>query len=110
MSEQHPKRVEGRQRWAWVAALCLAAAVAAGAQQAPPADGAKKETQAQGQGGAEAGASGEKKETHITPDQAKQLFALVDELIKFSSQETGLAIKSDVMRKITSRAEVEGYL
>jgi len=34
------------------------------------------------------------KDTHITPDQAKQLFALVDELIQFSSQETGLPVKA----------------
>jgi hypothetical protein len=54
--------------------------------------------------------SGDKPETHITPEQAKQLFSLVDELIKFSSQETGLPIKSTVKRKITNRAEVEGYL
>lgn len=54
--------------------------------------------------------SAEKPATHITPEQAKQLFSLVDELIKFSSQETGLPVKSTVKRKITSRAEVEGYL
>ncbi|MDR3774619.1 MAG: hypothetical protein P4L26_14795 [Terracidiphilus sp.] len=54
--------------------------------------------------------AGAKPETHITPDQAKQLFALVDELMKFSSQETGLPIKSNVKRKITNRAEVESYL
>ncbi len=48
--------------------------------------------------------------THITPEQAKQLFALVDELIKFSSQETGLPIKSTVKRQITTRAAVESYL
>jgi hypothetical protein len=48
--------------------------------------------------------------THITPDQAKQLFSLVDELLKFSSQETGLPVKSDVKRQITSKAEVETYL
>jgi hypothetical protein len=46
----------------------------------------------------------------ITPEQAKQLFSLVDELIKFSSGETGLPIKSDVKRQITSRAAVESYL
>src|ERR1700733_4325580 len=51
-----------------------------------------------------------KAETHITPEQAKELFSLVDELIKFSSQETGLPIKSDVKRKITSRAAVESYM
>ena len=52
----------------------------------------------------------DKPETHITPEQAKQLFALVDELIKFSSEESGLPIKSTVKRTITNRAEVEAYL
>jgi hypothetical protein len=46
----------------------------------------------------------------ITPEQAQQLFSLVDELIKFSSEETGLPIKSSVKRQITSRAAVESYL
>jgi hypothetical protein len=50
------------------------------------------------------------KETHITPEQAKQLFALVDVLIKFSSDETGLPIKSTVKRQLTTRAAVESYL
>ncbi len=49
-------------------------------------------------------------ETHITPEQAKELFGLVDELLKFSSQETGLPIKSDVKRQMTTRAAVEKYL
>jgi hypothetical protein len=52
----------------------------------------------------------DKPATHISPEQAKQLFSLVDELIKFSSQETGLPIKSDVKRKLTSRTAVESYL
>jgi hypothetical protein len=34
----------------------------------------------------------------------------VDELIKFSSTETGLPIKSTVKRQITTRAAVESYL
>jgi hypothetical protein len=51
-----------------------------------------------------------KPETHITPDQAKELFGLVDELLKFSSQETGLPVKSDVKRQMTTRAAVEKYL
>jgi len=48
--------------------------------------------------------------TRITPEQAQQLFALVDELIKFASQETGLPIKSTVKRQLTTRAAVEAYL
>ncbi|WP_109488182.1 hypothetical protein [Occallatibacter savannae] len=51
-----------------------------------------------------------KPETHITPEEAKQLFGLVDELIKFSSQETGLPIKSQVKRQLTTRTAVEKYL
>jgi len=51
-----------------------------------------------------------KVETRITPEQAKKLFGLVDELIKFSSTETGLPIKSEVKRQLTSRTEVESYL
>jgi hypothetical protein len=51
-----------------------------------------------------------KPEKHITPEEAQQLFGLVDELIKFSSQETGLPVKSDVKRQLTSRGAVESYL
>jgi len=94
--------------------LCLAATVALGQQSGTSAaEGAKAQSQSGATGSATnpgADSSGEKKGTHITPEQAKQLFALVDELIKFSSQESGLAIKSDVKRKITSRSEVESYL
>jgi len=90
----------------------LAAAVAAGpavAQTKPPAP-APGQTPAQPEKpGAQAGQPA-KGETHITPDQAKQLFALVDQLMQFSSQETGLPIKSTVKRQIRTRAEVEAYL
>jgi len=54
--------------------------------------------------------SASKPETHITPEEAKKLFGLVDELIKFSSQETGLPIKSQVKRQLTTRTAVENYL
>jgi hypothetical protein len=82
--------------WGWVLAaeLCLAITISA-AQQTSSATAPQ----------AQAASSGK-----ITPEQAHQLFGLVDELIKFSSQETGLPIKSDVKRQITSRAAVESYL
>jgi hypothetical protein len=48
--------------------------------------------------------------THITPEQAKQLFALVDELMKFSSEETGLPIKTTVKRQLITRDAVQKYL
>jgi hypothetical protein len=75
--------------------------------QTPSAPSGKPDAQTPGKakpGSADGG------ETHITPDQAKELFGLVDELLKFSSQETGLPIKSDVKRQMTTRGEVEKYL
>jgi hypothetical protein len=72
---------------------------AQGGQSAPPASAPQTP-----QSGSTQGA------THITPEQAKQLFALVDELMKFSSDETGLPIKSTVKRQLITRDEVEKYL
>jgi hypothetical protein len=74
--------------------LCLScSAVSPVAAQAPPQAADKPKT-----------------ETHITPEQAQQLFALVDQLLKFSSDETGLPIKGTVKRQMTTRAAVESYL
>lgn len=102
MSKMQRTVAMGWQKVALAAVLSLATAVSAPAQQQWPAP----DTQA-----TPASASGaDKPVTHIGPEQAKQLFALVDELLKFSSQETGLPIKSTVKRQITTRATVEGYL
>ena len=46
----------------------------------------------------------------ITPRQAEELFHTVDEILAFDSKETGLKIKHDVKRKLTSRDEVVSYL
>lgn len=88
------------------AALCLAAGTAVAQQDKTPSP--QNHSQIPGSGSGQAGAT--KPDTHITPEQAKQLFALVDELIQFSSQETGLPVKSTVKRKLTTRLEVEKYL
>jgi hypothetical protein len=48
--------------------------------------------------------------THITPEQAKKLFGLVDDLLKFSSEETGLPVRNEVKRQLTTRSDVERYL
>jgi len=98
MSKQRRMVVGAWQRWTLAAAVCLAAAISASAQQQPTAP-RPSAAQASGQAAA-----------RITPDQAKQLFALVDDLLKFSSQETGLPIKSSVKRQLTTRDEVESYL
>src|SRR5579871_974907 len=49
-------------------------------------------------------------EVKITPRQAEELFHSVDEILQFDSKQTGLAIKHEVKRKLTSRDEVESYL
>src|SRR6267143_1597415 len=49
-------------------------------------------------------------ETKITPQQAKALFHTVDEILVFDSKKTGLPIKHQVKRKLTSRDEVVAYL
>jgi len=109
MNVRHERAKWGKRAAACAVTLCLAIATAAIAQQSapqappnPPADAASA--------GQNHGNQGTKGVTHITPEQAKQLFALVDELLKFSSEETGLPVKSDVKRQLTTRTDVESYL
>jgi len=89
--------------------LCLLVATVSWAQQSAPA---APQNPASGSSQTKPPQDSQKSKppTHITPEQAKQLFALVDELLKFSSQETGLPIKSTVKRQMTTRAAVEAYL
>ena len=100
------------------AVLCLSAAALMAqtptppppsAPHSPPPGQTKTPDQAPPQSSDES-KSEAKPETHITPEEAKQLFGLVDQLLKFSSQETGLPVKSEVKRRLTTRAEVEAYL
>ena len=49
-------------------------------------------------------------ETIISSQQAKELFRSVDELLKFSSNDTGLPILHEVKRRLADRKEVESYL
>jgi hypothetical protein len=51
-----------------------------------------------------------KEEVKITPRQAEELFHSVDEILEFDSKQTGLPIKKEVKRKLTSRDEVVSYL
>ena len=52
----------------------------------------------------------EKEEIKITPREAEELFHSVDEILAFDSKQTGLPIKKEVKRKLTSREEVVSYL
>jgi len=49
-------------------------------------------------------------ETHITAAQAKELFASVDTILQFVSDDSKLPIKSKVKRRLTTRDAVEKYL
>ena len=51
-----------------------------------------------------------KDEVKITPRQAEELFHSLDEILEFDSKQTGLPIKKEVKRKLTSRDEVVSYL
>jgi hypothetical protein len=102
-------------KWLWTAAVCLGLAATAQAQQVPSQQPQAAPAPPPFTSGAQAPGKpnsnpANKPEIRITPEQAKQLFSLVDELIKFSSQETGLPIKSDVKRQLTTRNAVESYL
>jgi hypothetical protein len=52
----------------------------------------------------------EKEEPKITPRQAEELFHSVDEILDFDSKQTGLPIRKEVKRRLTSRDEVVAYL
>ncbi len=52
----------------------------------------------------------EDEDVRITPQQAQELFHSVDEILEFDSRQTGLAIKREVKRRLTSRDEVVSYL
>src|SRR5215472_1003754 len=52
----------------------------------------------------------EEKEHQITPEEGKELFRSVDEILHFASQATGLPIKKRVKRTIISRQQVEKYV
>src|SRR5271156_1660341 len=85
----------GRLSATGVLAITIAAAASLwGQQQAPPQPA--QET--------------EKPEIRMTQAQAKELFASVDTILQFASDDSKLAIKSKVKRRLTSRDAVERYL
>jgi hypothetical protein len=106
----------------------LAFALSAAAQNAPgnspsgPPDGSQKpqtstQTQAPAQSNQPQTSSQprttpapEQPEAHITPQQAKELFASVGTILQFASDDTKLQLKHDVKSKLITRAEVEKYL
>src|ERR1022692_3814023 len=49
-------------------------------------------------------------EQKISPKEAEKLFHDVDQILQFVSKDTGLPIKKEVKRRLTSRDEVVAYL
>jgi hypothetical protein len=52
----------------------------------------------------------QKPDVKITPQQAEELFHSVDEILAFDSKHSGLPIRKEVKRRLTSRDEVVAYL
>src|ERR1700688_497265 len=49
-------------------------------------------------------------EQKISPKEAEELFHDVDQILQFASKDTGLPIKNEVKRRLTSRDDVVAYL
>ena len=84
----------------------LAWALVGVAQQPPPPPAAQKPESTQ----TPPAPTQTEPETRISSKEAEELFQQVDEILKFASDDTGLPIKKEVKRRLTSRAEVEAYL
>lgn len=50
------------------------------------------------------------REEKISPKEAEELFRDVDQILQFASKDSGLPIKKEVKRRLTSRDEVVAYL
>jgi len=72
-------------------------------QNAQPSQGNKP-------AGEGARAAAEDQEQKISPKEAQELFRQVDQILKFAGKDSGLPIKHDVKRRLTTRDEVVAYL
>lgn len=91
-------------RWRHIVVLALLAAACAPAQQQPtPPPGVETPAAPQPE-------RRKKPERKISEREARELFASVDEILKFVSQDTGLPIKHPVKRELSSREKVRKYV
>lgn len=97
-----------------VAALALMSALWAWSQgptQQPHADAATKPGASQPEPDKKTSAGdAADQEQKISPKEAEELFHDVDQILKFASKDSGLPIKKEVKRRLTSRDEVVAYL
>ena len=78
-------------------------------QNPAPQSGASAQGSPQSSGNAQAPAQSQP-ETHITKQQAKDLFRSVDEILHFASVDTLLPIEHPVKRNLITREQVEKYV
>jgi hypothetical protein len=93
--------------------LLLAVVLAAAAWVQPSAlaqDAAPQQPSAAQGPPSQSSQSSAEQEVKITPRQAEELFHSVDEILEFDSKQTGLPIRREIKRKLTSRDEVVSYL
>lgn len=91
----------------WCAPLVVSMALSAGAQSTTPSTPAPPtppSDQMPGQTRAQTPA------THITPEQAKDLFGSIPPILQFASNDTKLPIRHQVKPRLTTRTQVEKYL
>jgi hypothetical protein len=95
-----------------VSLICsgMVAPAALGQGQSQDQDQSQDQSQRQADKSAHSTQAPEKPEVKITPREAEKLFHSVDEILAFDSKQTGLPIKKQVKRRLTSRDEVETYL
>ncbi|MGO9404857.1 MAG: hypothetical protein ACLPVW_15450 [Terriglobales bacterium] len=72
--------------------------------------GLQVETQNQSQPQAAPAQNPPTPEAIVSPEEAKQLFRSVDDILQFASQDTDLPIKHNVKRRLTGRDEVQSYI
>jgi hypothetical protein len=100
----------------WLAAAFLVvfglSALAQAAPSAPssPAPSAPSPSQKPDPAGHGQPAQSPTPETHITPEQAKELFHSLNEILTFASDDTKLPIRHEVKRRLISRDQVEKYI
>jgi hypothetical protein len=95
-----------------VAGLLLMSASWAWAQEPaqPPGTGAATAAHTPEQDKKTATADAATQEQKISPKEAEELFRDVDQIMQFASKDSGLPIKKEVKRRLTSRDEVVAYL
>jgi hypothetical protein len=109
-------RTEERSAWvlrllfAVVLAMAVSLQAPALAQNQQPASSPTQPTPPSAQEQPKTSPPADEPEVKITPRQAEELFHSVDEILDFDSKQTGLPVKREVKRKLTSRDEVVSYL